>query len=62
MRMNQSTLTITSSIRDMYFACIFYLHQWLLYLKKRKILYIYIKTCSSKIRKNIEESWMKIRK
>lgn len=61
MRMNQSTLTITSSIRDMYFACIFYLHQWLLYLKKRKILYIY-KTRSSKIRKNIEESWMKIRK
>lgn len=59
--MNQSTLTITSSIRDMYFACIFYLHQWLLYLKKRKILYIY-KTRSSKIRKNIEESWMKIRK
>lgn len=61
MRMNQSTLTITSSIRDMYFACIFYLHQWLLYLKKRKILYIY-KTRSSKIRKNIEEFWMKIRK
>lgn len=59
--MNQSTLTITSSIRDMYFACIFYLHQWLLYLKKRKILYIY-KTRSSKIRKNIEEFWMKIRK
>lgn len=59
--MNQSTLTITFSIRDMYFACIFYLHQWLLYLKKRKILYIY-KTRSSKIRKNIEEFWMKIRK